>query len=218
MSPREDDGLRREVPDEELVARVVAGDDRAFRELYLRHHAVITRRLRRLLGPRHDVEDVLQVTFVEAHRALRRFDAQRSFVAWLHGIALRQAANHLRKSRRWAWLRGRTSGASPADEVLSDDDALARVADPAALPEAQAMRRQLLMRLYEAMDTLPEKKRVAFSLHVLDGLGFVEIGELVEASPQTVRARVLSARDEVLSHLRRASRGAPWDLALVEQL
>jgi DNA-directed RNA polymerase specialized sigma24 family protein len=110
MSPREDDGLRREVPDEELVARVVAGDDRAFRELYLRHHVVITRRLRRLLGPRHDVEDVLQVTFVEAHRALRRFDAQRSFAAWLHGIALRQAANHLRKSRRWAWLRGRTAG------------------------------------------------------------------------------------------------------------
>lgn len=210
MNAREDDRLDRPAPtvvsDEELVARVVAGDDRAFRELYARHHAVIARRLRRMLGPGHDLEDVLQVTFVEAHRGLGRFDRQRSFVAWLHGVAFRQAANHLRKTRRWRWLRSTSTHDTP--EPVDESAAL----------EDQAIRRQLLTRLYAAMDALPVKKRVVFSLHVLDGLGFVEIGELVDASPQTVRARVLSARADVLAQLRRASVRMPLDLELMEQI
>jgi RNA polymerase sigma factor (sigma-70 family) len=192
------------VADEELVARVLDGDERAFAELYARHHSVIARRLRRVLGPRPEVEDVLQVTFVEAHKSLRRFDATRPFLGWLHGIAFRQAANHLRKNRRWRWFKSEV----PAIEAV----------DQAASLEDQTIRRQLLDRLYRAMDDLPPKKRIAFSLHVLDGLGLTEIGEIVGASPQTVRARVLSARAEVLKHFHRAELKVPIDLEVREQL
>lgn len=193
------------VSDEVLVARTLAGEERAFRELYLRHHAVITRRLRRLLGPGHDYEDVLQVTFVEAHRSLVRFDPGRPFIAWLHGIAFRQAANHLRSARRTRWLR---FWGPNEPEPRADGEGL----------EDQTIRRQLLVRLYQAMDELPAKKRIAFSLHALDGLGFSEIGELLGESPQTIRARVLSARELVLKHLRRAAQKLPLDLEGLEQL
>lgn len=187
------------------MARTLAGEDRAFRELYLRHHAVITRRLRRLLGPGHDHEDVLQVTFVEAHRSLVRFDPGRPFIAWLHGIAFRQAANHLRSARRSRWLRFWSPNEA---EPLAHGEGL----------EDQTIRRQLLVRLYQAMDELPAKKRIAFSLHALDGLGYSEIGELLGESPQTIRARVLSAREQILKHLRRAAQKLPLDLEGLEQL
>lgn len=145
------------------------------------------------------------MTFVEAHRGLDRFDPGRPFIAWLHGVAFRQAANHLRRQRRWRWL---PFGANPADEPQA----------PEAGPEDQTIKRQLIGRLYAAMDALPEKKRVAFTLHVLEGLGFTEIGELIDESPQTVRARVLSARAAVLKHLRKAGRKLPIDLELTESL
>lgn len=178
--------------DQDLVARVLAGDRQAFAALYSRHQAVIARRLRRVLRHLHDVEDVLQVTFVEAYKCLDRYEPDRPFVLWVQGIAFRQAANHLRRSRRWWWLR------------LAREDEDLDVASNEASSEEQAIERELLAYLYRSINKLPAKKRVAFTLHVLEGLGFTEIGDIVDESPQTIRARVHSARDAILKDFARA--------------
>jgi RNA polymerase sigma factor (sigma-70 family) len=44
------------------------------------------------------------------------------------------------------------------------------------------------------MEHLPPRQRIAFALHDMEGLGITEIAEIVGASPQTVWARVRSAR------------------------
>jgi RNA polymerase sigma-70 factor (ECF subfamily) len=177
--------------DQALVARVLDGDDSAFAELYHRHQPVLSRRVYRVLGHLPDVEDVLQVTFVEAYRSLPRYQPDRPFAPWLSGIAFRQVASHLRRARRRAWLRFGEE-ADPIDRSVVSS-------------EERAIQRQLLALLYQALDSLPAKKRIAFSLHALEGLGFTEIGEMVGASPQTVRARVLSARKKILERFQRAT-------------
>src|SRR4051795_12875649 len=58
--------------DDELVARVRAGDDGAFNELYERHRPALVRYAKRILGDRPPgPEDVVQEVFVKAHGALR---------------------------------------------------------------------------------------------------------------------------------------------------
>lgn len=144
------------------------------------------------------------MTFVEAHRNLGRFRLDGVFIAWLQGIAFRLAHNHLRKARRWRWF-------------VLDDAKVEPAVDTAASLEASTIRRQLLSILYAAMDELPAEKRIAFGLYAFEGLGYTEIGEMVGASPQTVRARILSARETVLRRFRRVT-GEPMSAGIAEQL
>jgi DNA-directed RNA polymerase specialized sigma24 family protein len=82
--------------DDDLVARVAAGDDTALRELFGRHAPWLAVRLRAVL-PAADVEDVLQETFLAAWRGARGYRPQGACGGWLWGIARRQAALLLRR-------------------------------------------------------------------------------------------------------------------------
>lgn len=194
--------------DQALIAELLEGSatakERAFARLYDRHYPAVARLLRRVLRRTEDVEDVLQVTFVEVYRGVQKYDPTREFLPWVQGIAMRQAANHLRRARRWAWFR-----MTPEELPLPDAGALSS--------EEQVIQRQLLSMLYRAMEKLPPKKRIAFSLYAFEGMGFTEIGQLVDASPQTIRARVLSAKEIILKSMDRASNRAAVEGLITRQ-
>ena len=110
--------------DEELVARVAAGDDTALRELFGRHAPWLAARLRSVL-PASDVEDVLQETFLAVWTGARRYRPESPPGAWIWGIARRQAALFLRRRGPAALLLpavieadGRHAG-DPAEAALS---------------------------------------------------------------------------------------------------
>ena len=82
--------------DQELVARVAAGDDMALRELLLRHGPWLAARLRPALSAA-DVEDVLQETFLAVWKGAGGYRPDGPAGAWIWGIARRQAALFLRR-------------------------------------------------------------------------------------------------------------------------
>jgi RNA polymerase sigma-70 factor (ECF subfamily) len=82
--------------DDELVARLAAGDDTALRELFSRHAPWLAARLRVSLAAA-DVEDVLQETFLAAWRGAGGYRPEGACGGWLWGIARRQAALLLRR-------------------------------------------------------------------------------------------------------------------------
>ena len=84
--------------DDDLVARVAAGDDTALRELFGRHAPMLAVRLRAVL-PAGDVEDVLQETFLAVHSGLPRFRGEARLSTWVHRIAIRSAIR-IRARRR----------------------------------------------------------------------------------------------------------------------
>lgn len=178
--------------DQELTRAVVDRDRAAFSELYTRYAAVVGRRLRRIMGSREEAEDLLQQTFLEMHRSIRSYDESREFGAWLHGIAINLSIRAQRANRRRAWLGfgfglERPARPEPVSSVLQSDE--------------QVSRQQLMTQLQQAIETLSSKKRVAFTMHELEGLNHTEIGELLNETPQTVWARVESAKKEVKKYL-----------------
>lgn len=190
------DAQMTELTDAQLVARALEGDRGAFGALYGRHAPVLGRRLRRILGARQEAEDALQVTFLEVHRSLHRYRLEFSFGAWVHGIAIKVSIRALRSRKRRAWLRlGLGSHDSPHVEPLA----------PGPASDEHLARQQLLGQLELALNQLSAKKRVAFVLHEIDGMGFTEIAALLGETTQTVWARVDSARKEIQKHLRGAS-------------
>lgn len=70
-----------------------------------------------------------------------------------------------------------------------------------ASSEVLAVRRELADLLYQAMDRLSPDKRIAYAMHEFEDMGVSEIARIVGASPQTVWARVESARKQIQKRL-----------------
>jgi RNA polymerase sigma-70 factor (ECF subfamily) len=73
--------------DEQLVARVAAGDEEALRQLLGRYQRRLSHFLHRYTGGR-DVEDLYQETWLRVVRGADRFDRERRFSTWLFQIAV----------------------------------------------------------------------------------------------------------------------------------
>ena len=72
-----------------LVDRARHRDPAAFRDLFHAHVGSVQRVVRRMIGPRPEVEDLVQTAFVEAFRSLPDFRGDALFSTWLTRIAMR---------------------------------------------------------------------------------------------------------------------------------
>ncbi|MFO0798021.1 MAG: sigma-70 family RNA polymerase sigma factor [Gemmataceae bacterium] len=129
----------RDAADPELLRRVAAADEAAFRVVAERHGPMVFGVCARLLGNRHDAEDALQATFLVLARRAGAVRKSESLASWLHGVARRVALRLRRADRRRAAREHAAAvpdGRTPPDalawgEVRSGlDDELARL--PAA--------------------------------------------------------------------------------------
>ncbi len=85
--------------DQELARQSQAEDLAGFEELVRRYEAGIYRFLARSCRQPADAEDLTQITFVTAYRAIQQYRPDRSFAAWLFTIARRKLIDHYRAAR-----------------------------------------------------------------------------------------------------------------------
>ena len=88
-----------------LYARFVRGDEGAFEALFRRHQKEVYHWAMRIVRDRGAAEEVTVEAFWRAYRARARFDASRSFGAWMRRIATNAALDHIRRERRRVPLR-----------------------------------------------------------------------------------------------------------------
>jgi RNA polymerase sigma-70 factor, ECF subfamily len=170
--------------DASLVERILAGDERAFATLYRGHVDRVFGLLTRLLGPISEREDLVQQVFVDVYRALPGFRGEAAFSTFLYRIATRAAYDHLsRKQRR----RTSVELDESCDELAADEPS----------PAERAHKRRELERAFELLARLKPKKRIAFVLVVVEGMSLREAAEVVGATPDAVKQRVLHARREI---------------------
>jgi RNA polymerase sigma-70 factor (ECF subfamily) len=163
--------------DARLVTLAAAGDAEAFGHLLERYAPAVRRVTRAVLRNPDDADDAAQDAFLSAWRHLGRYDARRPFGPWLMRIALNAAYDIRRRQTRRAM------------EPLRDQEAAS-----GATPERMAGRALLRDRVREALQQLPERRRLAVVLYDAEGYSHREIGELLNIPEGTVRSEVFHAR------------------------
>jgi RNA polymerase sigma-70 factor (ECF subfamily) len=170
------------VSDAALVRRCLTGDPDAFRELVERFQTDVLAICTRLLGHRHDAEDVTQEVFLRIFRSLRRWDASRPLKPWILGITVNRC--------RTAMSR-RAKGPELADYLHETAD---------HRPEDDSS--ELTRELRAAVDALRADYRAVFVLFHEQGQAYEEIAEAIERPVGTVKTWLHRARVEVLERLR----------------
>jgi len=162
--------------------------------LYTEHAAFLSRVLIRLVGDGAHVDDLVQETFLVAHRKRTTFDGRSQPRTWLYGIAANLAMRHRRSAGRLARALGWF-----ADEPQP----------VAASPDRDLERARAATLVRETLDRLPFKQREVFVLYELEELEGPQIAELLGIPQNTVWTRLHHARKRFQELIRKhAQRGA----------
>jgi RNA polymerase sigma-70 factor (ECF subfamily) len=165
----------------DLVARAQAGDPAALSEIVRVEGPRVARLLGRILGPRQDMDDLVQNVFLEMCRALPRFKGKSKFSTFIGGITVRIARRALRPT---AYDRTKT--------VLEEEPL-----SPAMSLDDQALLRERMRSLHRSLERLSDKKRIAIVLYAFEGMSVEEIAETMGATVFATRARIQYAKKEL---------------------
>lgn len=181
------------VPDAQLIARCLVGDDRhAFAELVRRHQSAVRACLRKLTAGNHALaDDLAQETFVLAWRNLASFRQEARFSTWLYRIATNCWLAQARK-RREELLGDRD--AALADDYAAGDD-LAQ-----ATPD-HARAASLRLDVERALGTLSEAERAAIVQCYHNDLSHEEAAYVLGCPVGTVKTHVLRAKQKLKAAL-----------------
>ena len=170
-----------------LVKRCQAGDTLAFQELFQRHVDGVHRHLSLLLGPQEDVDDLVQMVFLNVFQSIRKFRGASAFSTWLFRITINVARQEIRVRTRHRRLN---AAVKEVNEV--------RGTSVRRTPESRLSNVQ---EVYDVLDKLSDKKRETFILYTYEGYSLQEIAELLDSTVSTIGSRLQAARKEVLSYL-----------------
>jgi len=164
--------------DDELVARIVAGDAALFEILMRRHNQRIYRAVRAVLRTDDDVEDVMQQAYLNAYTHLGQFDGGAQFSTWLTRIAVNEALS--RRRRNALFVQG------------DDDMILADETTPD--PEQQASASELREVMEREVAALPDSFRTVVVLRDVEGASTNETASILGISEDLVKTRLHRAR------------------------
>ncbi|RUP07154.1 MAG: RNA polymerase sigma factor SigM [Mycobacterium sp.] len=171
-------GAGRQRSDAELLAAHVAGDRRAFAELFRRHHRRLYRLARLSSLSREDADDAFQDAMLSAHRTARSFRHDATVSTWLHRIVLNACLDRLRRAQ------ART--AVPFQDVYP-------VADRTSQVETAVV-------VHRALLQLPVQQRAAVVAVDMQGYSIAETARLLGVPEGTVKSRCARGRAR-LAHL-----------------
>lgn len=184
-----------EHPDEELLRRMMAGDEDAFVTLYRRRQGGIFRFALQMSGSPAVAEDIVQETFMTLIRDPKRFDPARGTVsAFLYGIARNYLLRRLQSERAFAPLPDDSGEDGPSISSKAGSSALENPVD--ALTRAETIEQ-----VRDAVLSLPTNYREVVVLCDLQDMSYEDAAATLGCAIGTVRSRLHRARALLVSKL-----------------
>jgi RNA polymerase sigma-70 factor (ECF subfamily) len=160
-----------------LMARIAAGDLRAFERLYKAYHPRLSRFLTLLLGRPHLVDEVLNDTMMALWRKPDGWSGRSRLSTFIFAIAYRKAGKALKG----------------LDEPV-DDAAMAGLASEDITADVAFNREETRQRLMQALADLSPEHRGVVDLTYFQDFDYREIAEIMECPVETVKTRMFHAR------------------------
>ena len=147
--------------------------ERAFTAIIKKYQEKLYWHIRRMVVEHEDANDVLQNVFIRVWNGLENFREDSQLYTWLYRIATNECLSYLEQQKR--------KSALPLDETesgLSNKIVADKYFDP----------NKLEWKLQLAIQQLPEKQRIVFTLRYYDEMPYEEMSRVLDTSEGALKA------------------------------
>ncbi|WP_018479316.1 RNA polymerase sigma factor [Pontibacter roseus] len=175
-----------ELTDAAIVARVLEGDISLYELLMRRYNQKLYRVIRSYLKQEQEVEDTMQDTYLRAYERLYQFRNDALFSTWLIRIGINNALARLREQKR----------ISPYALLVDQPEVLPHFLNltNAMNPEQIAIRQEVKLLLEKAIDSIPEKYRIIYTLREVEEMPIQDVAQCLDLSEANVKVRLHRAK------------------------
>ncbi len=177
------------------IKQIRKGDQNAFSEIVELFKDKVYQICFRMLGNRHEAEDIAQEAFIRAFINIHSYDIDKKFSTWLYRIATNLCIDRLRKKKPDFYLDAEVAGA----EGLT---LYSQVAADVISPDDKVVSLELQETIQNAILKLPAKYRSVIVLKYIEELSLKEISEILDLPVGTVKTRIHRGREALRHQLR----------------
>jgi RNA polymerase sigma-70 factor (ECF subfamily) len=161
------------------------GDAREFKKLFELHAPRVLNTALYVLGNRQDAEDVTQEVFKSVYLGLPGFKEEASVNTWMYRITLNKCNEFLRTKNRKK-RKGILLSLFDSPSIESTET-----------PELMYILKEAEWRLWQRIQGLPEKQRLAMTLFAMDDLSYQEIARIMNVSVSAIESLLFRARTQL---------------------
>jgi len=174
--------------DATLIERLKQRDERAFRELIETQRDRVYNITYRMLGNRHEAEDVAQEVFITVFKSIDTFRGDAKLSTWLYRVTVNQCKNRIK------YLARRHDRDREELDETSHSNGVAGTPPVHPQPDKALAGVQMEKVLEEAINQLDEDHRIVIVLRDVEDLSIEEICKITDLPDGTVKSRLHRAR------------------------
>ena len=180
----------------QLIKGIQQGDRKAFQVLVETYQRMVVNTCMGIVHNKVDAEDLAQDLFLEVFRTAENFRGDSKVSTWVYRIATNRSLNLIRKNKRKRFFQSieeTFSGGKNRGSEISE-----RRGDQ---PDQNITDQERSDLLHHAIDQLPEKQRIAFTLNKYEELPYQQIAEIMEISLASVESLIHRAKKNLQKQL-----------------
>lgn len=180
----------------QLIKGIQQGDRKSFQFLVETYQRMVVNTCLGIVHNQADAEDLAQDVFLEIFRTAEKFRGDSKLSTWLYRIATNRSLNLIRNNKRKRFFQSIeetfTGGRNRSSEISENR---------ADQPDQNMADQQRSDLLHRAIDRLPEKQRIAFTLNKYEELPYQQIAEIMEISLASVESLIHRAKKNLQEQL-----------------
>ena len=172
------------ISDHEIITRILHGEKNLYSLIVRRYNQRLYRVAMSIINDDAEVEDVMQVAYINAYENLGKFAFKASFSTWLTRILINESLLRLKK-------RGKSINMN--DDTM-DKEIYQQHKIEVQTPVAKMLNSELKFALEEAIRQLPEKYRAVFIMREIEDMNVAETQACLDISEANVKVRLNRAK------------------------
>ncbi|MEO6539455.1 MAG: RNA polymerase sigma factor [Ferruginibacter sp.] len=165
----------------ELVLLLQQGDESAFKKLVEEWQDMVYNTALGIVQHADDADDITQEVFIQVYQSVSSFKGDSKFSTWLYRITISKALDHEKKKKRkkrFGFMQGLFGGDEEEQVHAVEFDH----------PGVQMEKKERANELFYALKQIPDKQRIAFTLHKLEGQSYQEVAGIMNTTLYAVES------------------------------
>lgn len=173
--------------EKDIIKELQNGNSDAYRRIIDEYQPFLLNCCFRFVHSREIARDITQDVFVEVYKSIGKFRADSSLKTWLYRIAITKSLDYLKaakRKKRFGYVKS----------IFGFDEDDMNIPTLGSAPFEQVENEERIKILSDAIDSLPENQKAAFTLNKYSGLSYKEIADILGTSVSSVESLIFRGK------------------------